>query len=607
VSVLTQSLERSWPRLGWILFQPVVLSAAATLYLAISYLCTTPDSLLSNLGDTDDALRLVSVRELLAGASWFDTTITRVGAPEPLVSHWSRLIDGALAGLMLVSAGLLGAEQAELAGRIAWPLLLFFLVQWIVVREAERRGGRWAAVLAVVFTITCATALFQFRPGRVDHHNAQILCAIAGLLFLTRGFQQERYGWIAGAWLALGLAIGYEPLALVLPAAGLAALLAAWRPEYIGAIARTLTAAAAVLFAALILTLPPSHWLSIKCDALSLNMPLLVCAGAAGAWLLARHGHTRPRSLRFATLGLSGFVGLLLFAILEPACLAGPFGQVSPALGPIWLTHVAETKPILWLAHEDFALAFAFVLFVLAGTLAQIALWRTRRDAGNGFYAALVAFSLVLGCWQIKLMPYASWLVIVPLAVLAARLQGGAAALSGSTARLGAVVLLNQTTLAAFADSGMWAVRQAAGLAPSRIEREADAAACFRRSNFRRLAGLPPGLVVADIDFGSFIVAHTPHRVVGAPYHRLDKGILATHRILTGAPETARREIKALGIDYVVLCRFTSEGRPHIFGKPEAGSLRARLLAAEHIDFLREEPSESADPVLKVWRVTPGR
>ena len=47
---------------------------------------------------------------------------------------------------------------------------------------------------------------------------------------------------------------------------------------------------------------------------------------------------------------------------------------------------------------------------------------------------------------------------------------------------------------------------------------------CFRSANVRRLAALPPGLVAADIDLGPYIVALSPHRVVAAPYHRLEQG-----------------------------------------------------------------------------------
>src|SRR5262245_10907490 len=62
------------------------------------------------LGDPDDALRLVSVREFLAGAPWFNTTLPRVGAPDPLVSHWSRLIDLPLAALIGIFTPLLGKD-----------------------------------------------------------------------------------------------------------------------------------------------------------------------------------------------------------------------------------------------------------------------------------------------------------------------------------------------------------------------------------------------------------------------------------------------------------------------------------------------------------------
>ena len=89
-----------------------------------------------------------------------------------------------------------------------------------------------AAAFALFLVTTSAMALAQFRPGRIDHHNAQILCAVAGLLFLARSLDDRRAGWIAGALLGLGLAIGYEAIALVVPALALAALAAVWQPQH---------------------------------------------------------------------------------------------------------------------------------------------------------------------------------------------------------------------------------------------------------------------------------------------------------------------------------------------------------------------------------------
>ena len=38
-----------------------------------------PARLLTSLGDTDDATRMIEVREWMAGASWFDMTLPRFG------------------------------------------------------------------------------------------------------------------------------------------------------------------------------------------------------------------------------------------------------------------------------------------------------------------------------------------------------------------------------------------------------------------------------------------------------------------------------------------------------------------------------------------------
>ena len=97
----------------------------------------------------------------------------------------------------------------------------------------------------------------------------------------------------------------------------------------------------------------------------------------------------------------------------------------------------------------------------------------------------------------------------------------------------------------------------------------------------------------------------TPHRVVAAPYHRLDKGILAGHAILHGTPEEAERMARSLGVSYIVLCGATNAAG----AKPASGGkypdlLRARLMRGEPIGFL-EEIAPAADKPIRVWRVLP--
>ena len=175
----------------------------ATAILVISTLAGPQPSLSDSLGDTDDAVRLVSVRELLAGAPWFDTTLPRIGAPEPLVSHWSRLIDAPLGAMITAFSPLLGKGEAELATRILWPALLFFVLALIIANEAHRRAGALAAAFALYLVINSGAATVQFRPGRIDHHNAQILCAVAGLLFLSRSWDDRAPAGSPGSYWAL--------------------------------------------------------------------------------------------------------------------------------------------------------------------------------------------------------------------------------------------------------------------------------------------------------------------------------------------------------------------------------------------------------------------
>ena len=540
----------------------------------------------------------------MAGAPWFDTTLPRIGSPEALVSHWSRLIDLPLAILIGALSPIIGPDRAELATRIAWPALLFFALALVVAREAHRRAGTVAAVFAIVLVATSAIALAQFRPGRMDHHNAQILCAVIGLLFLLRSLDDRRAGAIAGVLLGLGLAVGYEAIALVVPALTLTVLASIWGVHKdasnsiigVGYAAATL---AGTLFVALVATVPPSRWLEIHCDALSLNLVVLATGGAMGVWAaIAVRG---PLFVRLGLLGLGAAVGAGLFAGLEPACLAGPFGQTSAALKSLWLDHVMETKSIFWLGVGNPASTLAMAAFVLAGAAAQIALWWRQPATNLGLAAVIVELAALLGCWQIKLMPYAAWLAAVPLAVWAANLRG-TSALSPTVTRLMAVVLLSQATMDTAFGTLFSPFLRAVDTLASAADTGDPRRPCFRSANVQRLAALPEGLVIADIDLGPYVVALSPHRVVAAPYHRLDKEIIANEAIMRGTPEQARRGLQQLGVRYVALCADYAVSKP-ANGQP-ARFFGMRLLNGERFGFLQELNLGTANAI-RVWQVEP--
>jgi hypothetical protein len=197
-------------------------------------------------------------------------------------------------------------------------------------------------------------------------------------------------------------------------------------------------------------------------------------------------------------------------------------------------------------------------------------------------------------------MPYASWLAVLPLAIVAARL-GPIGSLSPWLVRIGAVVVISQSTLFAGFDLADRAVRRAAGMAQAKPPAAEVAAACTRISALRPLAALPPGLVAANVDLGPHVVALTPHRVVAAPYHRLDKGILANRAILEAEPAAARGELLALGVDYLALCAGEPDAKPPA-GRRAPSTLRARLLAGERMAFLQPIALPAGSPIM-AWRV----
>lgn len=422
----------------------------------------------------------------------------------------------------------------------------------------------------------------------------QIVCAVAGLLFLVRSLDDRRLGWQAGGLLGLGLAVGYEAIALMVPALALAALITLLDPARRLSLVPAAAATTGTLIAACLLTIPPTGWLKIHCDAPSPNIVVLAASGTLG--LSAAQRFAVRFATRLAFLSAAVGAGAAIFAVLEPACLAGPFGQVDPALKSIWLDHVLETKSLLWFVSQEPAFALAQFAFLFVGAGAQVALWLRGRDAATTLAMAIVLLAVGLGCWQMKLVAYASWLAVLPLARRCAGLSG-TARISSALVRIAAIVLASQATLEAGVSlaGGLLAASSRPGAATADPRR-----ACFFASSLRTLAAQRPELVAADLDLGPYIVALTPHWVVAAPYHRLNQGILANHAILEAPPARAEPTMRALGVDYVALCN-----GPIDPGRRPVVSLREALLGNEPVDFLKELGGSPEAAAVRLWRRPP--
>ena len=134
------------------------------------------------LPDTDDAMRLVEVRDLLAGQSWFDLVQHRHAGAPPM--HWSRFVDAPIAGLILLARSFADPVRAEGIASVLWPLLLLTLYAAILYRGVRAAFG-WRAAAFAVFAGTQAvfvTSLFFNALQPMWHALAADLVPTAALM-----------------------------------------------------------------------------------------------------------------------------------------------------------------------------------------------------------------------------------------------------------------------------------------------------------------------------------------------------------------------------------------------------------------------------------------
>jgi hypothetical protein len=569
---------------------------AGVALLACAFFYLQPTRLQTSLGDTDDATRLVEVRALIDGGAWFDNTLPRFGGAQPLQSHWSRLIDLPLAATLTTFELAMPPATAEMAVRIVWPLTLLLALLYFLGREADLRGGRWAGMLTILLAATCFTDIVQFVPGRIDHHNAMILCATIGILRLARSLDEPDAGWSAGALLGLGTAIGYESLALTIAALALSVVFGVLPSRSLLGPSRATVTFWAVLAIAFAATTAPDRFFVVHCDALSLNLVALAAVAAAGVCTVQAFERRLSLPMKLALLAGTGAVGLLVYGFAEPACLAGPFGQLDRALFPIWLDRVMETQSLFSIGDDAQLQALVSGIYLLIGLYAGAKLVRSKASDTLRFDFTILVAATLLSCWQVKLLPYATCLA-VPLAAIWLTRPSEMPKPVGLKTKLalagGAIATVALASVAIF--SGEPSTTKV----DAELERTLD---CAANGAIKPLAALPPGLAVADVNLGPYLVALTRLDALSAPYHRLDASILAAKNILHAPASHAEPLLRKAGVNYVITCPGLDSTGPK--GGAAPGALLSELLADKPPPFLEAVPLAQPTP-LKVWRVVP--
>ncbi len=557
-----------------------------------------------SLGDTDDAMRLVMVRRLLDGAGWYDQRITRLQPPEGVYMHWSRLLDGAIATLDKAAGAFLDPAAAETFTRFAWPLLWIFPAVACALFMARALKG--AAVYPCALLLAMNFRLFtQFTPGRIDHHDVQITLVLAALAAAMATFTSRRIALlaaVAGVATALAIAIGVECLPYLAIVGAYFVLRFVWGGEPRAARAYGLALGLAAPAAFLAQTPPPLRMTPV-CDALGPNLTtglVLLGLGLAGATWMARRGGWGQRA---ALAGLVAVVGTAGCLLQDTSCIHGPGAHVDPKLAGMWLNRIAELQPLgaFFIGDPTGAiLSAAGPALGLAG-LAWLA-WTPdyRRRPDFQLLAASLLLASAFTLFAIRYADYAQWFAVPVLAVVVVRLAQRVRHLQLAATALLALVASPFLLSMAAAQVILPATRSMRPPPLSKPVLDAKGR-CYETRNYASLGSLRPGLALAAVDLGPFVLATSPLSVVGAPYHRLDVGLPESYRVFALPADGAASTVRALHIDYVLSCQgFVINADNSAFGP---GSLQAALYGGRPPAWLERLSRPGA--VIDVYRVRP--
>ena len=550
--------------------------------------------------DPDDTLRMVQVRDLLAGQNWFDTTQYRIDPPSGVPMHWSRLVDIPLALVALALQPLLGPAAAQMTAAVIVPLLtlgcLVLLVGWMASRHFDREVTGFAALCCGIVPVTLA----QMQVLRIDHHGWQIVAVVAAVAALLQR-NPARGAWIAGLCLASALSISLETLPFAAALAALYALRRLIDPAERTTLAHYMAALASGSVLAFLATRGPAA-LTPWCDAVAPAHLAFFALVAVGCWLLSIP-RALPRWAVVTGLGIVGVTGLAAYAVVAPGCLATPFGNLDPLVREYWYLNVSEGLPAWRQTPVKVASSLPQILLSL-GALAW--LYRTTEGAERRWwrdYLLLFAATVLAGLLVWRSMAFAGALAAVPLGWLLSRTLSALREWRQRPAIRHAVVALTFVAIGSAALLLLTNKRaQATDAMSSRLSSAVRESRCDLRRNAPLLDRFAPATIFAPLDIGPSLIERSKHAVVATGHHRAQAAMHDVIAAFMSEEDIARQTIAAHGASLVVVCADLVE--PAIYAAEAPEGLMADLLAGDAPAWL--EPVDlGADPAFRVWRLRP--
>lgn len=544
--------------------------------------------------DVDDALRLVQVRDLIAGQDWFDLHQYRINPPSGVLMHWSRIVDLPLAATIQILRPLLGNDIAELIAVLFIPIFLLLITMLLVRKIGSLLSSPDTGMIAVLLIFLVSPAMLHFAPLRIDHHGWLILLNVLALKFL---FSHKNWlgGFGAGFSVAASLSISLEtlPLAAVFGAVCTLRLLRG-EQGWLGGYSSSLCFCSIALF----FGTRGFGELSSHCDAMSPGyLSSLLCA-ACGS-LISEAVFLRARLQRVLVtlfvLLLTAASGVLVIAILAPSCLSrGAFGDLDPLVLTMWYNRVYEGLPV-W--RQELGIAALYTLFPIVGfILALQSAFRVPNSTADR--QRWTDFSIILGGATIlgMLVSRASATAgIFATVVVAHKIRqinltnSDEVSLRKRVSKLFSIGIISFPAFPILLMNSLFA-----------NTKELPVRQCNYSKFMLEFQREQAGVAFAPLDIGPIILERTHHSVVATGHHRGNAAMRDVISTFIGSESNARNIIERHHATWFIACPSAEETKLYLKYAPNG--FWAHLVKGDAPRWLKPVAIAPKSGV-KVWRV----
>ena len=567
----------------------------------------------------DDYLRLYQVLSWMNGQNWNDLTAYRMLPPDGTDIHWTRIVDVPIAGYIKLFSYVADLNFAIKLTAIFWPLSLFLAAIFLLVTICDYLIPNYNRYYVLLFAVFCASTLVEFAPGRIDHHNAQIILLLAVVLGILMQHSLLS-SFLIGLSIPLSFSIGLDAAILFIPL--LIYIGVEWACGKKRAKDRIILVGAVMGVSSVMLyglLYSPLQWNNMQCDVYSLyylSALVLVSVGFVGLGAFTNQIDRFDRSPVLARLIIGSLVGCVGLAILSygfTQCGAGPLSGLSKTAQEVWLNQVMEAVS-LGEYISDFQHGWIKYAAFLAVTLFTATIVLQKRFSTTPQWLAL--YFTLLACFigtlfQVSMFKTGLFLT-VPFCTMFATMT--AKWLTEKVNIRQGFAIAGQGLVCVLISSFFW--EATAGLVPeppkhrftemhssnqpiirTSFQKNPGHRSCYRTQDFDNLNFLQSGLVMSDLSYATSLLVNTSHNVITGPYHRNEEAVVDTINFFRGTKSEAQRIAEKYKIDYVSMCVVGKETKL----RSEKNTLRSEIFRGKAPDWLEWVSDKNAN--VRVLRV----